>query len=86
MNQESVKGNVLGAGSYQKDEIARLRHEAKHLRELAKARRADMAKLRALPIGQKDPIEQIRTQCRINEYTLAARQRDEQIKRLRSAA
>jgi hypothetical protein len=73
-----------GAPSYVKDEIARLRHEAKHLRELGKARREDMRKLRALPIGHKDPIEQIRVQCRINEYTIAARQRDEQIKRLRS--
>lgn len=73
-----------GAPSYVKDEIARLRHEAKHFRELAKARREDMRKLRALPIGHKDPIAQIRTQCRINEYTMGARQRDQQIKRLRA--
>lgn len=66
------------------DEIARLRYEAKHLRQLAKARRADMRKLRALPMGQKDPIAQLRAQDRINEYTLAARQRDEQIKRMRT--
>lgn len=58
------------------DNLARLRHEARHLRALARQRRADLRALRARPIGQRDPLAELRASSRVSEYTLAAKRCD----------
>lgn len=67
-----------------KAEIARLRWEARHFRDFAKARRAELRQLRALPMGRRDPIRALECQTRIGEYTLAAQQRDRLAKEIRA--
>jgi hypothetical protein len=64
------------------DTKARLRHEARQLRTLARQRRVDLRTLRARPIGQRDPVAELRTAGRINEYTLAAKRCDAEIAKL----
>lgn len=58
---------------------ARLRHEARHLRALARQRRSELRALRTRPIGQRDPIAELRAAARVSEYVLAARQRDAEV-------
>lgn len=71
---------------YAKDEIARLKFEARRFRDLAKARRADIAALRARPIGSRDPIAELRARDRVSEYTRAAKECDRRIALLRAGA
>lgn len=66
------------------DHIARLRHEAKELRAKAKVRRAELRRLRELPMSQRDPIAALRLSDRIGEYVLAAKDLDRGIVRLKA--
>lgn len=67
-----------------KDEIARLRYEARHFRDLAKIKRAEVARLKSLPIGNRDPIALIRAQDRVAEYVRDAQNCEAKIKEWRS--
>ncbi|KDB69724.1 hypothetical protein [Bordetella bronchiseptica] len=51
-----------------KDEIARLRAEARHFRDLAKMKRAEVAVLKAQPVGRRDQLAILQAQCRVGEY------------------
>lgn len=66
-----------------KDEIARLRFEAGHFRELAMIKRVQLAGLKALPIGRRDPIAELRAQDRIREYVRDAQNCEAKIKEWR---
>lgn len=63
-----------------KEEIARLRYEAKHFRGLAKIKRAEVAQLKALPIGQRDPVAEMRARDRVREYVRDAQNCEAKIK------
>lgn len=66
-----------------KDDIARLRAEARHFRDLAKAKRQEVRDLKAQPIGRRDPLSQLRAEDRVREYVRAAQDRDARVKELR---
>lgn len=59
------------------------RAEARRFRELAAHHRGCIAYLRALPIGSRDPIRVLEHRTRLNEYTLAASQRDREARLIR---
>lgn len=63
-----------------KDEIARLRAEAKHFRVLAAMQRT----IKHAAKERHDPIGALKAQCRITEYVRAAQQRDGMAKELRA--
>lgn len=63
-----------------KEEITRLRYEARHFRDLAKIKRAEVARLKALPIGQRDPIAVLRARDRVSEYVRDAQNCEAKIK------
>lgn len=67
-----------------KDEIARLRAEARHFRDLAKIKREEVKRLKYLPIGSRDPIALIRAQDRVAEYVRDAQNCEAKIKEWRS--
>lgn len=67
-----------------KDEIARLRYEARHFRDLAKMKRAEIAELKARPIGQRDPIAVLRARDRVAEYVQDAKNCEAKIKEWRA--
>lgn len=67
-----------------KEEIARLRCEARHFRDLAKMKRAEVARLKALPIGQRDPIALLRVRERVSEYVRDAQNCEAKIKEWRA--
>lgn len=66
-----------------KDEIARLRAEARHFRSLAKIKRAEAARLKDLPVGKKDPIALMRARDRVAEYVRDAQNCEAKIKEWR---
>lgn len=67
-----------------KDEIARLRYEAKHFRELAKVKRQQISELKARPIGSRDPIAVLRARDRVSEYVRDAQNCEAKIKEWRA--
>lgn len=67
-----------------KDEIARLRYEARHFRDLAKIKRAEVAELKARPVGRRDPIALLRAQDRVHEYVRDAQNCEAKIKEWRT--
>lgn len=66
-----------------RDEIARLRFEAKEFRTKAGRHRQFIRRDKERPIGQRDPIGRLHSQARIGEYTLAAQERDRLAKQIR---
>lgn len=66
-----------------KDEIARLRYEARHFRDLAKMKRAEVAALKAQPVGRRDQLAILRAQCRVGEYVRDAQNCEAKIKEWR---
>jgi len=67
-----------------KDEIARLRYEARHFRDLAKMKRAEVAELKARPIGRRDPLAVLRARDRVAEYVRDAQNCEAKIKEWRA--
>lgn len=67
-----------------KDEIARLRYEARHFRDLAKMKRAEIAELKARPIGRRDPIAVLKARDRVAEYVRDAQNCEAKIKEWRA--
>lgn len=67
-----------------KDEIARLRYEARHFRDLTKMKRAEIAELKAQPIGRRDPIAVLRARDRVAEYVRDAQNCEAKIKEWRA--
>lgn len=63
-----------------KDDIARLRAEAKRFREHAKAARAERKSCKA----ERDWIGALKASIRVNEYVSAAQERDAMAKELRA--
>lgn len=68
--------------SYIRDEIGRLRAEAKHFRELARGKRIQ---LRMISNRSYTAMDRYRCRERISEYTLAAQERERIAKELRAA-
>lgn len=66
-----------------KDEVARLRAEARHFRELAHQQRERIRDLASGPIGSRDKPEALKARDRVNEYVRAAQDRDAKLKELR---
>lgn len=62
-----------------RDEIARLRYEAKRLRGYARLRREELRQLRSRPLESRDPIAELRARSRLNEYVQAAKQCDQRV-------
>ncbi|MFG0231792.1 hypothetical protein [Achromobacter sp. 413638] len=67
-----------------KDEIARLRYEARHSRDLAAAKRILIKDLKARPIGSKDPLAMLDAQGRVAEYVRHAQICEAKIKEWRA--
>ncbi|WP_374697312.1 hypothetical protein LQZ44_12115 [Alcaligenes nematophilus] len=67
-----------------KDEIARLRYEAKHFRDLAKIKRSQIADLKKRPIGSRDPVAVLKAQDRVSEYVRDAQNCEAKIKEWRA--
>ncbi len=67
-----------------RDEIARLRADARHFRDLAKMKRAEVARLKALPIGRRDPVALLRARDRVAEYVRDAQNCEAKIKEWRA--
>jgi len=65
-----------------KEDIQRLRAEAKHFREHAKAAREEAARCGA----KYDWIGKLKAKCRASEYVRDAQERDRMIKTFRDAA
>ena len=68
-----------------RDEIARLSYEAKRFRGYARLRREEIRRLRALPMGSRDPLAELRARFRLDEYVHAAKQCDQRIALLQEA-
>lgn len=66
-----------------KDEVARLRAEARHYRDLARQQRERIRDLTSGPIGNRDVLGAIKARDRVNEYVRAAQERDAKLKELR---
>lgn len=66
-----------------KDEVARLRAEARHFRDLARQQRERIKDLASGPIGSRDVLGAIKARDRVNEYVRAAQERDAKLKELR---
>ncbi len=67
-----------------KDEIARLRYEARHFRDLAKMKRAEIAELKSRLIGSRDPIAMLKARDRVVEYVRNAQNCEAKIKEWRA--
>ena len=67
-------------GGSVKDEIARLRAEARHFRDLAKLQRE---RVRAARLGRRW-VDKMRAEDRVREYVRAAQDRDARVKELRA--
>ena len=67
-----------------KDEIARLRYEARHFRGLAKMKRAEIARLKAMPVGWRDPLAVLLARDRVAEYVRDAQNCEAKIKEWRA--
>lgn len=66
-----------------KDEVARLRAEARHYRDLARQQRERIRDLTTGPVGSRDMLAALKARERVNEYVRAAQDRDAKLKELR---
>jgi len=67
-----------------KDEIARLRADARHFRDLAAYQRGVVRELKARPIGRRDPVALLKAQDRVTEYVRSAQGCEAKIKEWRA--
>jgi translation initiation factor 2B subunit (eIF-2B alpha/beta/delta family) len=67
------------------DDIARLKAEARHFRDLAAKKRKELAALKARPISQRDPIAAMHASNRVTEYVRAAQGREAFAANIRAA-
>ena len=67
-----------------KDEIARLSYEARHFQNMAKMKREQIATLKRLPIGSRDPVAVMMAQDRVTEYVRDAQRCEAKIKEWRA--